>query len=242
MRIEGEQILKADRQEVWREKTGAPRTAFAAHTFSEVFRLLVSHPRLVGPLQAVFRRGRLRPPVQAQRQGRLRGRRLAMAPGLRHLGARRRHAASARHEHRGVPRRGDADQRAAAAHPRQPPAGRVRGRPRQADDVLSAVDARQGDGDAALHRRGESARRRHRRADRKTRLGADVPRQSGARLAAQHHALSAQDRLCDVLRLLQPHHQVHRAEWIAHRDFTPIRPVGDDALAEYARAHRVAAE
>ena len=41
LRIEGEQILKADRQEVWREKTGAPRTAFAAHTFSEVFRLLV---------------------------------------------------------------------------------------------------------------------------------------------------------------------------------------------------------
>ena len=25
-------ILKLDRQEVWREKTGAPRTAFAAHT------------------------------------------------------------------------------------------------------------------------------------------------------------------------------------------------------------------
>ena len=54
LRIEGEQILKADRQEVWREKTGAPRTAFAAHTFSEVFRLLVSHPRLVGPLKQYF--------------------------------------------------------------------------------------------------------------------------------------------------------------------------------------------
>ena len=93
MRSEGEDILKADRQEVWREKTGAPRTAFAAHTFNELFRLLVAHPRLVGPLQAVFRRGRLRPPVQAQRQGRVRGRRLAVAPGLRHLGARRRHAA-----------------------------------------------------------------------------------------------------------------------------------------------------
>jgi ectoine hydroxylase len=33
-----------------------------------------------------------------------------------------------------------------------------------------------------------------------------------------------------------------RAEWIAHRDFTPIKPVDDDALFEYARAHRVAAE
>jgi L-proline 4-hydroxylase len=33
-----------------------------------------------------------------------------------------------------------------------------------------------------------------------------------------------------------------RAEWIAHRDFAPIKPVDDDALIEYARAHRVAAE
>ena len=33
-----------------------------------------------------------------------------------------------------------------------------------------------------------------------------------------------------------------RSEWIAHRDFTPIRPADDDALLEYARAHRVAAE
>ena len=35
MRSEGEDILTADRQEVWREKTGAPRTAFAAATFFE---------------------------------------------------------------------------------------------------------------------------------------------------------------------------------------------------------------
>jgi ectoine hydroxylase len=34
----------------------------------------------------------------------------------------------------------------------------------------------------------------------------------------------------------------NRAEWIAHRDFTPIIPVDDGALADYARAHRVAAE
>ncbi len=54
MRIEGEKILKLDRQEVWREKTGAPRTAFAAHTFNEVFRLLAHHPRLVEPLEQVF--------------------------------------------------------------------------------------------------------------------------------------------------------------------------------------------
>ena len=33
-----------------------------------------------------------------------------------------------------------------------------------------------------------------------------------------------------------------RPDWIAHRDFAPIVPVADDALLDYARAHRVAAE
>ena len=35
-----------------------------------------------------------------------------------------------------------------------------------------------------------------------------------------------------------------RPEWIAHRDFTPIEPVADDALLNYARAaiSKVAAE
>jgi hypothetical protein len=33
-----------------------------------------------------------------------------------------------------------------------------------------------------------------------------------------------------------------RPEWIAHRDFTPIAPVTDDALLAHARSRRVAAE
>ena len=33
-----------------------------------------------------------------------------------------------------------------------------------------------------------------------------------------------------------------RPEWIAHQDFTPIAPVADDALAQYARRWRQAAE
>jgi ectoine hydroxylase len=54
LRSEAEAILLQDRQEIWREKSGAPRTAFAAHTFNEVFRLLAHHPRLVEPLEQVF--------------------------------------------------------------------------------------------------------------------------------------------------------------------------------------------
>src|SRR5271155_4367192 len=54
LRDEAEQIYASDRQEVWREKTGAPRTAFAAHTYNEAFRLLGTHPRLIRPVEQVF--------------------------------------------------------------------------------------------------------------------------------------------------------------------------------------------
>ena len=54
LREEAEQIYATDRQEVWREKTGAPRTAFAAHTYNEAFRILGHHPRLIGPVEHVF--------------------------------------------------------------------------------------------------------------------------------------------------------------------------------------------
>ena len=54
LRDEAEQIYATNRQEVWREKTGAPRTAFAAHTYNEAFRLLGHHPRLIRPVEQVF--------------------------------------------------------------------------------------------------------------------------------------------------------------------------------------------
>src|SRR5438105_70411 len=57
LRDEAEEIYKSNRPEVWREKTGAPRTAFAAHTYNEAFRLLGAHPRLVEPLEQIFGEG-----------------------------------------------------------------------------------------------------------------------------------------------------------------------------------------
>ena len=54
LRREAEKIYREDRQEVWREKSGAPRTAFAAHTYNEAFRLLGAHPRLVEPVMQFF--------------------------------------------------------------------------------------------------------------------------------------------------------------------------------------------
>jgi len=38
LRDQAEAIYATNRREVWREKTGAPRTAFAAHTYNEAFR------------------------------------------------------------------------------------------------------------------------------------------------------------------------------------------------------------
>ena len=54
LRQEAVSIYDTDRPEVWREKSGAPRTAFAAHTYNEAFRLLGAHPRLIRPVEQLF--------------------------------------------------------------------------------------------------------------------------------------------------------------------------------------------
>lgn len=54
LRTEAEAIYASDRPEIWREKNGAPRTAFAAHTYNEAFRLLSAHPRMIEPIEQIF--------------------------------------------------------------------------------------------------------------------------------------------------------------------------------------------
>jgi len=54
LKREAEAIYAEERPEVWREKDGAPRTAFAAHTYNEAFRLLGAHPRLIEPVEQLF--------------------------------------------------------------------------------------------------------------------------------------------------------------------------------------------
>ena len=51
---EAEGIYAADRAEVWREKSGAPRTAFAAHLYNEAFGALGAHPRMIEPIEQIF--------------------------------------------------------------------------------------------------------------------------------------------------------------------------------------------
>ncbi len=54
LKEEAENIYKLDREEVWREKSGIARTAFAAHTYNEAHRRLGSHPRLIEPIQQIL--------------------------------------------------------------------------------------------------------------------------------------------------------------------------------------------
>ena len=52
---EAHKIYAMDRQEVIREKDGkTARTAFAAHTYDDVFGRLARHPRLIHPIEQVL--------------------------------------------------------------------------------------------------------------------------------------------------------------------------------------------
>jgi ectoine hydroxylase len=54
LNTEAEEIYKQSREEIWREKSGAPRTAFAAHLYNEAFGILGRHPRMIEPIEQLF--------------------------------------------------------------------------------------------------------------------------------------------------------------------------------------------
>ncbi len=55
LKDEAQRIYGMDRQEIVREKDGrTARTAFAAHTYSEPFRRLARHPRLIRPVEQLL--------------------------------------------------------------------------------------------------------------------------------------------------------------------------------------------
>mgnify|MGYP002721876943 FL=1 len=47
-------VFEPERPEIWREKSGVPRTAFACHTYNKVCDILGKHPRLVEPVAQAF--------------------------------------------------------------------------------------------------------------------------------------------------------------------------------------------
>ena len=211
LRIEAENILKLDRPEVWREKTGAPRTAFAAHTFSEVFGLLARHPRLVEPLRQLFGEDVYVHQFKLNAKAAFEG------------------DVWQWHQDYGTWQRDDGMPDARAMNiavfldevmPINGPLLLIPKSHKQGvfaaghDKLTTSYPLWTLDKETVTRLAADAEdrrRRRHRGAHRQARLGADVSRQPGARLAAQHHALPAQDRLPDAVRLLEPHHQIHAA-------------------------------
>jgi ectoine hydroxylase len=51
---EATRVLAEPREEIRREKSGVPRTAFAVHRYSDIFNTLAHDPRLVEPLEQIF--------------------------------------------------------------------------------------------------------------------------------------------------------------------------------------------
>jgi ectoine hydroxylase len=242
MRIEGEKILKLDRQEVWREKTGAPRTAFAAHTFNEVFRLLAHHPRLVEPLQQVFGE-----PVYVH-QFKLNAK-AAFEGDVWQW-----------HQDYGTWARDDG-----MPEPRAMNIAVFLDEVYPFNGALMLVPKSHKQGTlAAGHDRAttsyplwtldqETVTRLCREAEEDGRPGIVAPTGQPGSVLMFHgnlvHAsapnITPYPRKIIYLTLCAVSNHITkftRAEWIAHRDFTPIVPVADDALIEHARTHRVAAE
>lgn len=54
LKHEADNVYAMEREEVWRESTGVARTAFAAHTYNEGFRRLGAHPRMVKPVMQLL--------------------------------------------------------------------------------------------------------------------------------------------------------------------------------------------
>ena len=242
LRAEADQILKLDRQEVWREKTGAPRTAFAAHTFSEVFGLLARHPRLVEPLRQLF------------------GEEVYVHQFKLNAKAAFEGDVWQWHQDYGTWQRDDGMPQARAMNIAvfldevMPINGPL---------LLIPKSHKQGVFEAGHDKLTTSYPLWTLDKDTVTRLAREAEGDSGIGIVAPTgkpgsvlmfhgnlvHAsppnITPYPRKIVYLTLCAVSNHITkftRPEWIAHRDFAPIQPADDDSLLEYARARRVAAE
>jgi L-proline 4-hydroxylase len=242
LRAEADRILKLDRQEVWREKTGAPRTAFAAHTFSDVFGLMARHPRLVEPLRQLFGEDVYVHQFKLNAKAAFEG------------------DVWQWHQDYGTWARDDGMPQARAMNIAvfldevMPINGPL---------LLIPKSHKQGVFDAGHDLQTTSYPLWTLDKDTVTRLANEAENDSGVGIVAPTgkpgsvlmfhgnlvHAsppnITPYPRKIVYLTLCAVSNHITkftRPEWIAHRDFTPIVPADDDSLLEYARAHRVAAE
>ena len=231
LRREVPAILAQDRQEVVREKDGkTPRTAFAAHTYNDLFGRLARHPRLIEPVEQL-----LDGPVYIH-QFKINAK--AAFDGdvwqwHQDYGTWQRddaHARGARDEHRPVPGRRHRVQRAADVHPEEPQARRPRSRARRDHDLLSAMDAGSRQGAPLVEEGGLVAPKGP---------AGSVLMFHGNLVHASPSNLSPWDRTIVYISACHVDNHIRafkRPAWIAHRDFTPIECLPDDCLLQPAAA------
>ena len=208
-----------------------------------MFRLLAHHPRLVEPLQQVFGESvyvhQFKLNAKAAFEGDVWQWHQDYGTWARDDGMPR----AARDEHRGVPRRGVSVQRRADAGAGQPQ-GTARS---QAGHDLATTSYPLWTLDQ------ETVTRLCREAEHDGEPGIVAPTGKPGSVLMFHgnlvHAsapnITPYPRKIIYLTLCAVSNHItkfNRPEFIAHRDFAPIVPVDDNALIEYARAHRVAAE
>jgi ectoine hydroxylase len=242
LRAEADNILKLDRQEIWREKTGAPRTAFAAHKFNKVFEVMSRHPRLVEPLMQLFGESVYVHQFKLNAKAAFEG------------------DVWQWHQDYGTWARDDG-----MPEPRAmniaifldevlPINGALMIIPKShKQGVLSAGHDKTTTSYPLWTLDKETVTRLAQEAASPDGVGIVAPTGKPGSVLMFHgnlvHAsppnITPYPRKIVYLTLCAVSNHITkftRPEWIAHRDFTPIEPVDDDALIEYARGHRVAAE
>jgi ectoine hydroxylase len=242
LRLEADNILKLDRQEVWREKNGAPRTAFAAHKFNEVFAVMSRHPRLVEPLMQLFGEGVYVHQFKLNAKAAFEG------------------DVWQWHQDYGTWARDDG-----MPEPRAmniaifldevlPINGALMIIPKShKQGVLAAGHDKTTTSYPLWTLDKETVTRLAQEAAGPDGVGIVAPTGKAGSVLMFHgnlvHAsppnITPYPRKIVYLTLCAVSNHITkftRPEWIAHRDFAPIEPVDDDALIEYARAHKVAAE
>ena len=236
LRSEADKIFRSNRQEVWREKTGAPRTAFAAHIYSEAFRLMAHHPRLVEPLQQLFGEGVYVHQFKINAKAAFEG------------------DVWQWHQDYGTWARDDGMPQARAMNiavfldevmPINGPLLLIPGSHRQGvfeaghDEETTSYPLWTLDKETVTRLADEGG------IVAPTGKPGTVLMFHGNLVHASPPNITPYPRKIVYLTLCAVSNHITkftRPDWIAHRDFAPIVPVEDDALLAYARAHRVAAE
>ena len=236
LRSEAEAIFRTDRQEVWRETTGAPRTAFAVHTYNEAFRILGAHPRLIEPVEQLFGEPVYMHQFKINAKAAFEG------------------AVWQWHQDYGTWARDDG-----MPEPRAMNISVFLDEVMPINGPLMIIPKSHKQGTLAANHDRETTSYPLWTLDNETvtRLAAEggivAPTGKPGSVLMFHgnivHAsppnITPYPRKIVYLTLCAVSNHIRkptRPEWIAHRDFTPIEPVPDDALLEYARSHRVAAE